>query len=64
MKLLPYILFEKHIYILALKPGEPALCQLYRRTFVAYNLTTTKRAHAMQLWEMQFRGTSAKTMFI
>ena len=38
IKLLPYILFEKYIHNLALEtasPGEPALCQLYRHTFVA-----------------------------
>ena len=38
-KLLPCILFENHIYILASKngqPREPALYQLYRQTFVPY----------------------------
>jgi len=37
IKVLPHILFEKRIYILAFEngqPGEPALCQLYRHTFV------------------------------
>jgi len=39
IKLLPYILFEKYIYILSNENGqsrEPALCQLYRHTFVPY----------------------------
>ena len=39
IKLLPRILFGKYIYILALEygqHGEPALCQLYRHTFVPY----------------------------
>jgi len=39
IKFLPFILFEKYIYILALEnfqPRESALCQLYRRTFVPY----------------------------
>jgi len=39
-KLLPYILFEKYIYILPFEindqPREPALCQLYRHTFVPH----------------------------
>jgi len=37
-KLLSCILFEKYSYTLALEmasPEEPALCQLYRHTFVA-----------------------------
>ena len=37
IKFLPYILFEKQISILALEmasPEEPALCRLYRHTFV------------------------------
>jgi len=38
--LLPCILFEKYIHILALKMASPcreaALCQLHRRTFVSY----------------------------
>ena len=39
IKLLPYILFEKYIYILSNENGqsrEPALCQLYRHTFFPY----------------------------
>ena len=40
IKLLPYILFEKYIYILALEIAgpcrEPTLCQLYRHTFGPY----------------------------
>jgi len=37
MKLLPYILFEKYIYILALEMArDTALCQLYWHTFVHY----------------------------
>jgi len=43
VKLLLYILFEKNIYIYIYihsiengLPGEPALCQLYRHSFVAY----------------------------
>jgi len=41
IKLLPCVLFEKYIYILALEmrngqPSEPALCQLHRHTFVSY----------------------------
>jgi len=38
-KMLPYILFEKYVNILALEmasPREPALCQWYRHTFVPY----------------------------
>jgi len=38
-KLLPYILFEKYTNILALdiaSPEKPALCQLYRHTFVPF----------------------------
>jgi len=41
MKLLPYILFEKYLDILASEMashGEPALCQLYRHTVVPYPL--------------------------
>jgi len=38
-KLLPYISFEKYINILALELREPALCQLYRHTFVPYSST-------------------------
>jgi len=36
--LLPYILFGKYIYILALnsQPREPALCQLYQHTLVPH----------------------------
>jgi len=40
-KITPYILFEKYIYILALEMASPvylpALCQLYRHTFVPYD---------------------------
>ena len=39
IKLLPYILFEKCIYISAVEmasPGKPALCQLYRHAFLPY----------------------------
>ena len=33
-EIVPYILFEKHVNIFALETREPALCQLYRHTFV------------------------------
>ena len=38
IKLLSHILFEKHIYFRTGKgqPMEPALCQLYRYTFIRY----------------------------
>jgi len=50
IKLLPYILSEKYIYILGLEmvsqPREPALCQLYRHTFVPYGGVSTLAAAA------------------
>ena len=38
IKLLSHILFEKYIYFRTGKgqPREPALCQLYRYTFIGY----------------------------
>ena len=38
-KIAPYILFEEHIFYFSIgngQPREPALCQLYRHTFVPY----------------------------
>ena len=42
IKLLTYILFEKYVYssIGNGQPREPALCQLYRHTFVPDDHTT------------------------
>jgi len=36
IKLLPYILFEKYIYVLALEMANPGNRQLCRHTFVPY----------------------------
>jgi len=41
--MLPYILFEKYITILALKIASPENRQLHRRTFVPYQQDTQTR---------------------
>jgi len=42
LKLLPYILFEKYVYLHFSigngQPVEPTLCQSYRHTFVPYEV--------------------------
>ena len=52
IKLIPYILFEKYIFILnhwKWLAQEPAACELYRYTFVPYWQTVTSGSLGHQL---------------